>query len=103
VKFSHPHIIRTLNDTGLDLGKGFLNWVEHNVHGMLEFSVPDFSCIAAQDKKSSKSDVEKLRISLWEWRGWRWCTIHVHFLGMELQLLEFGPAWASSGVKPPVR
>jgi hypothetical protein len=64
VKFSHPHIIRLLDGTGLDLGKGFLNY---NVHGMLESSVPDLSCIAAQDKKSSKFDAEKLRISLWEW------------------------------------
>jgi hypothetical protein len=51
---------------GLDLGKGFLNWVEHNV---LEFSVPDFSCIAAHEKKSSKFDVNKLHISLWEWQA----------------------------------
>jgi hypothetical protein len=36
---------------------------------MLESLVPDFSCIAAQDKKSSKFDAEKLRISLWEWRA----------------------------------
>jgi hypothetical protein len=66
VKFS-PHIIRPPDGTGLELGKGFLNWVEHNVHGMLKFSVPEFSCIAAHQKKSSKFDVEKLQIFLWEW------------------------------------